>query len=54
MSDELKEKYKLTRIGKLREIHFNPNGEMWRFKIGNKYAKTYYCEDFGIKVRPIK
>ena len=53
ISDELKEKYKIEKIGKLRQIHFNPNGEMFRFKIGNKYAKTYHPDDFGKTVFPI-
>lgn len=51
--DELKEKYKTEKIGKLRQIHFNPKGEMYRFKIGAKYAKTYYADDFGKTVFPI-
>lgn len=54
MPEELKEKYKIEKIGSLREIHFSPNGEMWRFKIGNKYAKTFFCKDFNNTVFPIE
>ena len=53
MPNELKEKYKVERIGKLREIHFAPNGKAWRFKIGNKYAKSFSIDSFGISVFPI-
>ena len=53
MPDELKEKYKVERIGKLRQINFAPNGKAWRFKIGNKYAKSYSIESFGSVVFPI-
>jgi hypothetical protein len=49
--DEIKEKHVVWRLGKLREIHFLPNGEMWRFKIGAKYAKTFYVEDAGVNFK---
>jgi len=47
MPEELKEKYKVERIGKLRSIEFSPNGKAWRIKIGNKYSKSYSLGDFG-------
>lgn len=53
MPEELKDKYKVERIGKLRRIDFNPDGKPWRFYIGNKYAKSYRIEDFGVKVFPL-
>ena len=53
MPKELKEKYKDEKIGKLRRIDFSPNGEAWRFYIGNKYAKSYRLEDFGVNVFPL-
>lgn len=53
MPIELKEKYKVEKIGKIREIQFAPNGKVYRFKIGNKYAKTFYVGDFGVTVFPI-
>jgi hypothetical protein len=53
MPEVLKEKYKIERIGGLREIHFAPTGTAFRFKIGSKYAKSFKLEDFGVKVFPI-
>ena len=49
----LKEKYKVEKIGKLREITFSPNGKACRFRIGNKYYKSFYIEDFGLEVFPL-
>jgi len=53
MPEELKEKYRTERIGKLREIHFAPTGKAWRFKIGAKYAKSFGLDDFGVNVFPL-
>ena len=53
MPNELKVKHKVNRIGKLRSIEFGSLGQMWRFKIGARYAKTYYADDFGQSVKPI-
>lgn len=50
---ELKEKYMVEKIGRLRRVDFMPNGKAWRFYIGNKYAKTFKIEDFGVNVFPI-
>jgi hypothetical protein len=50
---EYKLKYKVMRIGKLRRIGFNPNGELNWFLIGNKFNKRFYCKDFGTEVKPI-
>lgn len=51
--DKIKEKYKIKRIGKLRQLTFSPNMYINRIVIGNKYKKTYYIGDFGRKVKPI-
>jgi hypothetical protein len=51
--EKLKNKYKVERVGKLRGIDFNPEGKPWRFYIGNKYAKSYRVEDFGVEVFPL-
>ena len=51
--DRYKQKYKVWRIGKIRSVFFNPDGDMWRFKIGCRYAKNFYLSDFGVKVKPI-
>lgn len=54
MPQALKDKYSVDRIGKLREVHFAPNGKAFRFKIGARYAKTFYIEDFGVNVFILK
>ena len=53
MPEELKEKHKVYRIGKLREVHFSTHGKAWRFIIGNKYNKSFRLDDFGVNVFPI-
>lgn len=53
MPQEIKKKFAVKKIGKLRSIEFRPDGTMWRFKIGNKYSKSYYADDFGKNVKPI-
>jgi len=50
---EIKEKYKVERVGKLRRILFLPNGLVDRVYIGNKYSKPFQMEDFYVKVTPI-
>jgi hypothetical protein len=50
--DHIKKNYIIWRTGKVRSIDVNPNGIMWKFRIGNKFAKTFYLDDFGIKVKP--
>lgn len=50
---KLKEKYRVEKIGKLREVHFDPTGKAYRFKIGARYAKTYRLKDFGVNVFPL-
>lgn len=51
--DNIKENCIVWRIGKIREINFDPEGKMWKFYIGNKRAKRFFCSDFGVKVFPI-
>lgn len=53
MPKELKEKYRVWRIGKLRKIHFSPSGKAWKYEIGARYARTFYPEDFGVEVFPL-
>jgi hypothetical protein len=50
--DEIKQNNVVWRTGKLRLIYFDKNGEMCRFKIGNRYYKNFYMPDFGVKVKP--
>jgi hypothetical protein len=51
--DNIKQNCIVWRIGKIRKIKFNPQGKMWIFYIGNRRAKRFFCDDFGIKVFPI-
>ena len=53
MPKELKEKYRIWKVGKLRQIEFNPNGQAWRFRIGARYARSFYRSDFGVEVFPL-
>ncbi|MBE9489001.1 MAG: hypothetical protein IMY67_01785 [Bacteroidetes bacterium] len=54
MPEDLKLKHRIEKVGKIRQIHFSPNGNAFRFKIGAKYAKTFYPKDFGINVFPVQ
>ena len=51
--DEVKQNNIVWRTGKIRKIHFNPDGKMWKFYIGAKRAKGFYLDDFGVNVKPI-
>ena len=53
MPEKLKEKHRVEKHGKIREVHYNPKGKAWKFKIGNKYPKTFYLKDFGVSVFPL-
>lgn len=55
MPKYLKEKHLVWREGKLRSVDFNPNGDIYRCKIGThiKFAKTFFLEDFGESVFPL-
>lgn len=49
----IQDKHIVWRIGKLRAIAFNPDGKMVRFKIGNKFYKSFGLSDFGVNVKPV-
>lgn len=51
--DDIKQNHIVWRRGKLREISFNPRGEIFKVRIGNRRSKTFYLSDFGIRVKPI-
>ena len=53
MPVDIKDKYTIWKVGKIRSIEFNPDGSFRRAKIGNKYSKTFYPSDFGVTVKPI-
>lgn len=40
--EEIRDKYILWRIGKLRSIEFGPSGKPYRIKLGAKYAVSFY------------
>lgn len=50
---ELKYKYKVLRIGKLRSLDIAPNGRIRKMRIGNKRARVFYPSDIGACVKPI-
>jgi len=51
--DVLKQKHVVWRTGKLRLVYFDKNGQMCRFKIGQRWFKNFYLDDFGVKVKPM-
>jgi hypothetical protein len=51
--DEIKQNHIVWRTGKLREVYFNSDGKMYRFKIGHHWYKNFYIDDFGVKVKPM-
>jgi len=51
--DNIKKKYAVWRIGKLRMVYFDRDGQMCRFKIGQRWAKNFYLQDFGVIVKPM-
>jgi hypothetical protein len=51
--EELKRSNMVWRAGRVWEIFFNKERQMYRFKIGNRYAKTFYLKDFGVTVKPM-
>jgi hypothetical protein len=51
--DEIKLNHIVWRTGKLRLVYFDKNGEMCRFKIGQRWAKNFYLPDFGVRVKPM-
>jgi len=51
--DSIKQNHIVWRTGKLRLVFFNKDGQMCRFKIGQRWYKNFYLEDFGIRVKPM-
>jgi hypothetical protein len=51
--DEVKQNHIIWRTGKLREVYFDKDGQMCRFKIGQRWYKNFYLDDFGLKVKPM-
>lgn len=51
--DYIKQNHIVWRIGKLRSVKFNPDGKMCKFYIGARWAKVFFLEDIGVKVKPI-
>ena len=51
--EEIKKNNIVWRAGRVWQIFFNKNREMYRFKIGNRYAKNFLIEDFGVRVKPM-
>lgn len=51
--DDLQEKHRVWRTGKLREVYFDRDGKMCRFKIGCRFYKNFTLQDFGVTVKPM-
>jgi len=51
--DSIKKNHIVWRTGKLRQIYFDKNGQMCRFKIGQRWYKNFYLKDFGVSVKPM-
>jgi hypothetical protein len=51
--DEIKQNHRVWRTGRVWQIYFNKDRRMYRFKIGNRYVKNFFLEDFGVKVKPM-
>lgn len=49
---EIRQNHIVWRTGKLRNINIAPDGVMYKFLIGNKFNKTFYLDDVGVKVKP--
>jgi len=43
--EEIREKYSYFRKGKIRSVHFSPNGSIFKILIGAKYAVSFYEHD---------
>lgn len=50
--DEYKEKYKVLKIGTLREIKLFKS-KIVSFRVGQRFPKTFYLSDFGRTIKPI-
>lgn len=50
--NKIKQNHIVWRTGKIRSVSFNPQGKMYKFIIGNKINKTFYLNDFGVRVKP--
>ena len=49
--EEIREKYSYFRKGKLRSIHFSPNGEIFNISLGAKYPCIFYEQDLKYNLR---
>lgn len=45
--DEIREKYSYFRKGKIRSVHFSPNGSIFKILIGARYAVSFYEQDLA-------
>lgn len=51
--EEVKKNNLVWRAGRIWEVFFNKDRQMYRFKIGNRYPKNFYITDFGVRVKPM-
>lgn len=50
--EDIKREFLIKKVGTLRTINF-VGSKMFKFRIGNRYAKVFYTSDFGRSVKPI-
>lgn len=43
--DDIREKYSYFRKGKIRSVHFSPDGSVFKILIGAMYAVSFYEQD---------
>lgn len=51
--DEVKKNNLVWRVGRIWEVLFNKDRRICRVKVGNRYAKSFQVEDFGVTVKPM-
>ncbi len=51
--DEVKNNNIVWRAGRVWQIFFNKDRRICRVKVGNRYAKGFQVEDFGVTVKPM-
>lgn len=51
--DEVKQLFRVWRIGKLRQIKFTNHGFIERMYVGKRYTKSFWHSELGKTVKPI-
>jgi hypothetical protein len=51
IGDELKEKHIEWKVGRIHQVVYRKS--FTRYRIGNKYPKSFYINDFGVNFKPL-